>query len=563
MLSELKEGGVVALPEIAKEIRSEIVKVVSVNGGHLAPSLGVVDFTIAWHYVFNSPQDKIVWDVSHQSYAHKILTGRRNQFKTIRKPGGLSGFTNRFESEHDVFGAGHASTSISAALGIACGRDLNGENYNVTALIGDGSLTGGEALEGLNNAGHLNKDILVVLNDNGMSISKNIGNLQQRDLGAIFTQLGFFYEGVVDGHDIAGLINVLEKLKNIPGAKLLHINTQKGKGYEFAQEDAVKFHGISAFCVDTGKVAKASNGLTYSQVFGNALIKLARENKDIIAITAAMKTGTGLSDFAKEFPDRFFDVGIAEEHAVTFAAGLAANGKRPVFAVYSTFLQRALDQIIHDVALQKLPVVFAIDRAGIVGDDGPTHHGIFDLSYLSLVPGLTVCAPKDEQELGDLLFSALKYNSPVAIRYPRGSGPGVSVSNNFNFIDQGQAEILADGEDVLLIGFGVGVELARKASAKLLEKNIYATVINARFLKPLDDKILELAKKIKKIIIIEENTINGGFGSYISMLLAGENVLIKFVALPNKFIAHGETDNLRQENGFSIENIINNVLELV
>jgi 1-deoxy-D-xylulose-5-phosphate synthase len=598
------------LKNLAEEIRKKIIATVSLNGGHLASSLGAVDLAIALHYCFNAPQDKIVWDVGHQTYAHKILTGRYHNFHTIRQHQGLSGFTKRSESEYDPFGAGHASTSISAALGIACGRDIKNENFKVIAVIGDGALTGGEALEGLNNAGYLNKDILIVLNDNHMSIDANVGalsecsknsrNIEQKEIyqkvkknylaikevlgdkysnlaeelknnlftvlkpATVFTKLGFDYCGPIDGHDLNILIETLEKLKKINGPKILHILTQKGRGYAPAENNAGEFHGVGAFNIATGeKISQACSALTYGQSFGEIMVKLGKENKNIVAITAAMCSGTGLEKFAAAFPERFFDTGIAEEHAVTFAAGLAAEGLKPVFAVYSSFLQRGFDQVIHDTALQKLPVIFAIDRAGLVGDDGPTHHGVFDLSYLLMIPNLIIAAPKDENELQDLFYSALKYNLPVAIRYPRGEGAGVGINEERKYIASGQAEILSNGDDVLIIGIGRTVAMVKEAAEILKTRNIQATVVNARFVKPLDAQIVKLAEKIKKVIVIEENVLIGGLGSYIKQKVNSPDIKFELIGLPDEFIEQGEVKMLLDKYGISAANIVERVAKLL
>jgi 1-deoxy-D-xylulose-5-phosphate synthase len=589
------------LKNLAEAIREKIIITVSENGGHLASSLGAVELAIALHYCFDTPKDKVVWDVGHQTYAHKILTGRYNNFHTLRQHQGLSGFTKRSESAYDPFGAGHASTSISAALGIACGRDIKQENFKVIAVIGDGALTGGEALEGLNNAGYLNKDILIILNDNHMSIGANVGalseysknsrNIEQKEIyqkvkknylaikevlgdkyldlaeelknnlftvlkpEAVFTKLGFDYSGPIDGHDLNALIEILEKLKSITGPKILHIHTQKGKGYLPAENNAGKFHGVGAFNIATGeKIFPACSSLTYGQSFGDIMVKLGKENKNIVAITAAMCSGTGLEKFAVQFPERFFDTGIAEEHAVTFAAGLAAEGLRPVFAVYSSFLQRGFDQTIHDVALQKLPVIFAIDRAGLVGDDGPTHHGVFDLSYLLMIPNLIITAPKDENELQDLFYSAAQYNLPTAIRYPRGEGAGVCINEERKYIAPGQAEILSNGDDVLIIGIGRTVAMAEAAAKILRQENIQATVVNARFAKPLDPEVIELANKIKKVIVIEENVLIGGLGNFIKQKTNSENIKFELIGLPDEFIEQGEVAMLLEKYGISAAN---------
>jgi 1-deoxy-D-xylulose-5-phosphate synthase len=590
---------------LAQEIRNKIITTVAKTGGHLAPSLGVVELTIALHFVFKSPEDKIVWDVGHQSYAHKILTGRAARFHTLRQYKGISGFPKIKESTYDAFGVGHSSTSISAALGIAKARDIKKQNFKVVAVVGDGALTGGMAFEGLNQAGHLKSDLIVVLNDNRMSISPNVGALStylrtlvtrpryktarkkvesflkkwskkaaERALaledtiraisgpGLLFKEMGFKYFGPVNGHDMDSLVRLFNNIKDIKGPILVHILTVKGKGYAYAEEEVTKFHGISQFNIENGKKIKTQTHMSYTDAFSNALIKLANSDPRIVAITAAMAPGTGLDKFAREFPDRFFDVGIAEQHAVTFAAGLATQGFRPVVAIYSTFLQRAYDQIIHDVCLQNLPVTFAIDRAGIVGEDGPTHHGLFDISFLRNIPNLTVMAPKDENELGHMLRTALELNSPVALRYPRGQGVGIGIQNPLEAIAVSKAEILKEGRDILILTVGPLAYLALEAAAES-KKSI--CVVNARFIKPLDEKtIIELVKKIKKVITIEENTIEGGFGSAVLELLQKNNVQanIKRIALPDKFIEHGSQEELRKIAGLTKENILKTIQSL-
>lgn len=588
------------LPELAQEIRDFLLNHVSKTGGHLASSLGVVELTIALHYVFNSPKDKIVWDVGHQAYTHKILTGRKDNFDDLRKLNGLSGFPKRSESIHDQFDVGHASTSISAALGITKARDLQNQDFSVTAIIGDGSLTGGLALEGLNQAGYLQPDMLVILNDNKMSISANVGALscqskrikntevyqqvkesyykiynevrqelkpklelikqQMKSLttpGLLFEKLGMNYSGPIDGHNIKLLIKTLEKLKSKKGPQLLHIITKKGKGYIHAEENATKFHGISKFDIENGTKI-GSSGLTYTKAFSNALIRIAENNDKIVAITAAMAAGTGLDKFQENYPERFFDVGIAEEHAVTFAAGLAVQGIKPVVAIYSTFLQRSYDQLIHDVCLQNLPVVFALDRGGLVGSDGPTHHGCFDLSYLRHMPNMIVMAPKDENELGHMLFTAISHNGPIALRYPRGEGLGV-VIEEFKKIDLGKAELLRRGENTLILAVGSMVQPALEAG-----NDINATVVNARFIKPLDKEIiLELAGQHDNVITVEENSILGGFGSAVAELFQENNLykLLKIIGIPDKFIEMGTMQELRESCGLTKEGILDAINE--
>ena len=604
---DLKKLSIPELAELSREIREFLVNSVSQTGGHLAPSLGVVELTLVLHFLFDSPRDKIVWDVGHQAYVHKILTGRKERFHTIRQLKGISGFPNIFESEHDCFGTGHASTAISAALGMATARDLQKQDNHVIAVIGDGALTGGLALEGLNNAGASGRDLIVILNDNEMSISKNVGALSQylttiittqsynklKDEiweitgklssfgeklrsavgrldeslksilvpGLVFERLGFRYFGPVDGHNISRLMHVLRAAKRLKGPILIHVVTKKGKGYKPAEENAPKFHGLGAFDKSTGESVKKSTNPSYSSVLGETLTELAEENKKIVAITAAMSLGTGLIPFAEKHPDRFFDVGIAEGHAVTFAAGLAKQGMRPVVAIYSSFLQRAYDSIIHDVALQKLPVVFALDRAGLVGDDGPTHHGVFDLSYLRVVPNMIVMSPKDEAELKNMIFTASKYTEgPVAIRYPRGSGVGVSLDSPFREITIGKAEVVEKGSDVLIAAIGPMVYHALEARKKLSELGINAEVINARFVRPLDETLFKKKfKHFEHIFTLEDNTVVGGFGSALEELLVKtdehRHVTIHRIGVPDHFIEHGTQKELYQICGMDADSI--------
>ncbi len=578
-LKSLKQEELLAL---AEELRTLIIERVSINGGHLASNLGVVELTIALHYVFNSPVDKIIWDVGHQSYSHKLLTGRYEDFPTIRKYKGISGFPRMAESPHDAFGTGHSSTSISAALGIAEARCRKGEHFKVIAVIGDGALTSGLAFEGLNQAGHLKKDLIVVLNDNEMSISPNVGalsNYLNRVLtgvfyqrfkketkallegiprigesvakiaqraegslkgfflpGGLFEDLGFNYLGPIDGHDVPLLIETFSRIRNASEPILIHVVTKKGKGYKFSEDDPCIFHGIGPFEVDTGvtQAEKASAGsvqahdgcIAFCDIFGNALTEIATEDKDIVAVSAAMKEGTGLAVFAEKFPDRFYDVGIAEPHAVTFAAGLASQGLKPVVAIYSTFLQRAYDEIIHDVCLQDLPVVFAIDRAGIVGEDGATHQGLFDISFLRHVPNLIVMAPKDSYEMKEMLKLALAHKGPAALRYPRGKvSPYASFGVGHTVLEMGKSEIIVDGKDLAFIAVGNAVYPAMKAAAMLKKDDIDACVVNARFIKPLDEEgIRALCGRAKRIITVEENLLAGGFGSAVLEYLNREGI---------------------------------------
>ncbi|GAB6156907.1 1-deoxy-D-xylulose-5-phosphate synthase [Desulfotomaculum varum] len=593
------------LEELAAEIRQRIIETVSVTGGHLAPNLGVVELTLALHRVFNSAVDRIIWDVGHQSYVHKLLTGRQNRFATLRQYGGISGFPKPSESIHDAFATGHSSTSVSAALGMALARDLNGETYDVVAVIGDGSLTGGMAFEAMNHAGHLKTNIIVVLNDNEMSIAPNVGALsgylsrlrtdpkysKSKDEiaellqklphgnkllkvvdrlkdslkylvvpGMLFEELGFTYLGPVDGHDIKAVMTLLQQAKSVNGPVLVHVLTRKGKGYRPAEENPDRFHGVGPFDVATGKVKKAGGAPSYTEVFGQTLVKLARQDYKIVGITAAMPSGTGLQDFAKEFPQRYFDVGIAEQHAVTMAAGLATAGYRPVAAIYSTFLQRAYDQVLHDVCLQNLPVTFALDRGGLVGDDGPTHHGVFDIAYLRHIPNMVIMSPKDENELQHMLKTAVTYNGPVAVRYPRGQGLGVPLDEEMHCLPIGRAEVLREGSDLLLLAVGNMVAEAMAAAEELSRRGIAAAVINARYVKPLDEElILAYAGKIKNIITIEEHVLMGGFGSAVLELLqwAGlPDVLVKPMGLPDEFVEHGKQSILRQQYGLTAEGIV-------
>lgn len=610
--SDLKKLGMDELKVLADELRETIIQTVSVNGGHLASSLGVVELTIALHYNFDSPVDKIVWDVGHQAYSHKLLTGRREKFPSIRKENGISGFPKMSESVHDAFGAGHSSTSISAALGIVEGRDKNGENFKVIAVIGDGALTGGLAFEGLNNAGHLKKDLIVVLNDNEMSISKNVGALSaymnriltgefyrkfKRETksfleglpkvgapvakiaqkteetikglllpGVLFEELGFDYVGPIDGHNIELLIDTLKRIKPSTSPTLIHVITRKGKGYEFSEKNPSFFHGVGPFELETGSQISSPGASTYCGAFGDFLTEMAAGDKRIIAISAAMKEGTGLDAFAKKYPDRFYDVGIAEPHAVTFAAGLATRGLRPVVAVYSTFLQRAYDEIIHDVCLQQLPVIFAIDRAGIVGEDGPTHNGLFDISFLRHIPNLVVMAPKNREELRLMLDYALKHDGPSAIRYPRGLTPD-EVEMPVQEIVTGTSEVLKEGTDVALIALGSRVVPALKAAAKLDSAGINAMVINARFAKPLDtDMILSVTSSITKLITIEENVLEGGFGGAVIEFLNDSeinNIKVKRLGIHDRFVEQGSRDGLLAKYGLDEEGIFHAALSVV
>ena len=614
--SDLKKLDRSQLPTLAKEIRRIIVDVVSKSGGHLASSLGAVELGIALHYVFNTPTDKILWDVGHQAYAHKLITGRRKQFSTLRSYGGLSGFTKRSESPYDAFTTGHSSTSISAGLGISCAKKLKNDNAKVVAVIGDGSLTAGLAYEGLNQAGdtHNDKDVLVILNDNEMSISHNVGalsSLLSRTLsasrlqmmrksfgeflkslpqigenvyrfakrsedslktfitpGMLFEAFNLEYFGPIDGHNLDHLIDILSNIKTMDEPVLLHVITKKGKGYKKAEQNPVYFHGVGSFDVDTGICRKSgSNVPSYTEVFGKALVELAKTNDRIVAITAAMPEGTGLAPFAEAYPNRFFDVGIAEQHGVTFAAGMATEGYKPVVAIYSTFLQRAYDQIIHDVCIENLPVVFAVDRGGIVGEDGPTHHGLFDISFFRSIPNMVVMAPKDENELRRMLATAVNYDGPTAIRYPRGCGTGVTMDEKIETLPIGRAEMLSQGDDLLILAVGSRVSESVCAAALLAENhNIHSTVVNARFIKPLDrELIISQAERTHKIITVEENILQGGFGSAILELFSDHgihHVSVKRLGIDDQFVKHGPQDLLRSNHQVDAKAIVEAALEM-
>ncbi|MCU0601802.1 MAG: 1-deoxy-D-xylulose-5-phosphate synthase [Desulfobacterales bacterium] len=603
------------LPELAAEVRKLIVEVVSHNGGHLASSLGAVELAIAIHYVFDAPQDKVIWDVGHQAYAHKILTGRREAFPTLRRHGGLSGFTRRGESPYDSFTTGHSSTSISAGFGMACAKALKKEDAKVVAVIGDGSLTAGIAYEGLNQAGGTPKrDLIVVLNDNEMSISRNVGALSsflsrtfsakklqelRRELGFFFKKLprigediyqlakrteesfksfvtpgmlfeafNFEYFGPINGHNIDHLIDILNNIKYIREPVLLHVSTTKGKGYAPAEKNPVYFHGCGAFDADTGTCRERKPAApTYTEVFGRTLLELAAKDSRIVAVTAAMPEGTGLSAFAQAYPERFFDVGIAEQHAVTFAAGLAAEGFRPVVAIYSTFLQRAFDQVLHDVCLDRLPVILALDRGGLVGEDGPTHHGIFDLSFLRSLPNMVVMAPRDENELRRMMLTALQHDGPIAFRYPRGSAAGVPLGPVLTPVPIGKAKVLAEGGDVAILAVGVSVGEAVKARDLLADQGIQATVVDGRFVKPVDtDLLAELARRVPRLVTVEENVRQGGFGSAVLEALndAGiQHVAIERIGIPDAFVEHGPQNFLRAKYGLDAAAIASAARHLV
>lgn len=599
---DIKNKNINELCILAEEIRKFLIKNVSETGGHLASNLGTVELTIALHYCFNTPEDKIVWDVGHQAYVHKIITGRKDAFNTLRKLGGISGFPKTSESLHDCFNTGHSSTSISAALGFARARDLKKEQSSVIAVIGDGALTGGMAFEALNDAGRSHNNMIVILNDNEMSISKNVGGMScylskirtepiyfkvREDIdvilkkipaigksaaaaldkvkgsikymimpGALFEELGFKYIGPIDGHDISEIIRVLTAAKSIKGPILIHAYTQKGKGYTYAEESPHLFHGIAPFEIETGEL-KSSGGKSFTEIFRDELVSLASKNENIAAVSAAMPIGTGLDLFGSNFPNRFFDVGIAEQHAVTMAAGLAMEGIIPVVAIYSTFLQRAYDQILHDVALQNLHVVFAIDRAGIVGEDGETHQGIYDLSFLRHIPNITILAPSDYKELTEMLhYAVLEHNGPIAIRYPRGRG--VDQISDHTSLEYSKGEILKEGTDLTIAAIGSMVQEALKVAERLSEKGISARVINARFVKPLDEELLlNSAKNIKLFCTMEENVILGGFGSSVLELFSktGINIKTKMFGIPDEPIVHGSRSELLKKYKIDCESI--------
>ena len=613
--SDLKKFKKNQLKKISNELRDELIDVVSETGGHLGAGLGVVELTVALHYVFDTPKDKLVWDVSHQCYPHKIITGRRDQIKTLRKGGGLSGFTKRSESEYDPFGAAHSSTSISSTLGMAVAKKLSDNNNNVIAVIGDGAMSAGMAYEAMNNAGALKSKIIVILNDNEMSIAKPVGAMSKylarllsgkmyfsfretikmiissfskrfaektakaEDLikglvsgGTLFSELGFYYIGPIDGHDVNNLVQVLENVKNSKheGPVLIHTITQKGKGYKPAEESGDKYHGVSKFNVKTGEQAKSkSNTPSYTKIFAETLVKHAEQDTKIIGITGAMPSGTGMDIFQNRFPDRMFDVGIAEQHAVTFAAGLATEGYKPFAAIYSTFLQRAYDQVVHDVAIQSLPVRFAIDRAGLVGADGPTHAGSFDITYLSTLPNFIVMAASDEAELVRMINTAVRISDkPCAFRYPRGNGIGVELPNINETLEIGKGKIVRKGKQAAILCLGARLEECKKAAEDLSTKGIELTIVDARFAKPLDEKlIMEIATTHEVLITIEEGSI-GGFGSHVAQLLSDRGVFdkgLKFrsMILPDIFIDQDSPENMYKKAGLDSLSIVNKVEDVL
>ncbi|HHO47340.1 MAG TPA: 1-deoxy-D-xylulose-5-phosphate synthase [Desulfobacteraceae bacterium] len=602
-----------ALDQLAAEIRNKIIQTVAATGGHLAPSLGVVELTIALHYVFDTPNDKLIWDVGHQTYAHKLLTGRRDKFHTLRQYKGISGFPKRSESPYDVVESGHSSTSISYGLGMSAAKCLKKDRGRVITVIGDGSMTAGLAFEGLNHAGHLDKNLIVILNDNEMSISPNVGAMSSflsRKLtgktmsglrrhveerlktlssvgeniltvlrkseeslkgfftpGMLFEALKFKYIGPIPGHQLESLIETLQNVRDNPmGPVLVHVLTTKGKGYEPAEKNPGDYHGVGPFDIATGKPLADNGPVTYTGVFGRTMCRLGRENDRLIAITAAMPAGTGLAPFSREFPDRFFDVGIAEQHAVTFAAGQAMEGMRPVVAIYSTFMQRALDQVIHDVCLPDLPVTFALDRGGVVGDDGPTHHGVFDLSFLRFIPNLVVMAPKDENELQHMLHTAVYHTGPIALRYPRGAGEGVLLEKELTKLAIGKGELLREGGDVLLLPVGNRVYPALAAAEGLMKLGIEAAVINPRFVKPLDNELIGFwAEKTGRVVTIEDNVKKGGFGSAVLQMLSELHlrVPVRLLGYGNTFIEHAPQNILWKNNGLDVSGIIKGTLEVM
>lgn len=615
------------LRQLAEEIRREIIERVAAHGGHLAPNLGVVELTMALHYAFETPRDLLVWDIGHQAYVHKLLTGRRERFHTIRQFGGLSGYLRRDESPYDTFGASHASTSISAALGMAVARDLHDEHFKVVAIIGDGALGGGMALEAINNAGSLKKNLIIVLNDNDKSISDNVGALHHylgklrhietsrsfrilREVakesierlpvvgdkareaagraemsfknfvmhsksGMIFEELGIKFFGPFDGHDIPLMINVFENIKYIEGPVLVQVVTKKGKGWEFAENDATKWHGPGAFNLETGEIKKnASDPPSYTEIFAKTLVDIAEKDPSVVGITAAMAEGTGLKKLHQRFPERYFDVGIAEQHAVTFAAGLATAGLKPVTAIYSTFMQRAFDQVLHDVCLQDLHVVFAMDRAGVVGEDGPTQHGLFDIAFMRMLPNMRVMAPKDENELRHMLATAISMDGPVSLRYPRGKALGVPLDSELHTLEIGKAELLspatleqAEQLDCVILAYGSPVEQAEKAVRELADEGIHAAVVNARWAKPLDEEIiLRLAQGTRRVVTVEDHGRAGGFGSAVLELLAAhglKHIDVRLIGFPDRPIEHGAPSILKELYGLTSSHIKDVVRDLV
>ncbi|MFW5981905.1 MAG: 1-deoxy-D-xylulose-5-phosphate synthase [Halanaerobiaceae bacterium] len=610
---DLKSLNIKELNILAEELRNFIISTISDTGGHLASNLGVIELTIALHYHLNSPKDKIIWDVGHQSYPHKILTGRKDQFHTIRQYKGLSGYPKSSESIHDIIETGHSSTSISAALGLALARDLKERNDRIYAIIGDGALTAGMAFEALNHAGHLNTNLTVILNDNGMSISQNVGALShylsnvridprvhkmKEDIefiiskipkigstvsnsvervkdgfkyiflsGILFEEMGFTYIGPLDGHNTGELINNFKKADLIDGPVLIHVNTKKGKGYKPAEKQPSKYHGVSPFQIANGESKSEKVKITYSQIFGDAMNKIADNNKDLIGITAAMPEGTGLNIFKEKNPQRFFDVGIAEQHAVTLASGLAKGGKKPVVALYSSFLQRAYDQVIHDICIPKLPVTIAIDRAGLVGSDGETHQGTFDISFLRIVPNMTIMAPRNENLLQHMLYTAVQLNAPAAIRYPRGEILGVDMDIELQELTPGQSEELREGKDILILATGSTVYPSLQAAELLSAQGIEASVVDLQFIKPIDENmIINKTKEIRNLLIVEEQVLAGGVASAIFEILADNkinNLNIKRIGIPDHFVEHGSQSKMRSIYKLDSRGIFEQALELI
>ena len=605
--NDIKELKPYELDLLAEEIRQFLIEKISKTGGHLASNLGVVELTMAMHLAFDLPEDKIIWDVGHQSYSHKLLTGRKEGFDTLRKYGGMSGFPKRKESKCDCFDTGHSSTSISAGLGYAQAREITGAGYKVVAVIGDGALTGGMAYEALNNASQLKSNFIIVLNDNNMSISENVGGLSRhlsnlrtadayRELksgvvnslnriprygermverirktkssikqllipGMLFENMGITYLGPVDGHNVPELVKILKEASKVQGAVLVHVITEKGKGYPPAERHPARFHGTDAFDVETGLPLSKKQKANYTDIFSTVMRKMGDRDEKVVAITAAMADGTGLKRFRNMFPQRFFDVGIAEEHAVTFAAGLAAAGLKPVFAVYSSFLQRAYDQILHDVCIQDLPVVFAVDRAGLVGSDGETHQGIFDLSYLSSIPGMTILAPKNKWELSDMLKFAIQFGHPIAVRYPRGEAFD-GLKDWRAPIRYGRSEVIYEESGIALVAVGSMVKTALEVRSRLAEAGYPCTLVNARFVKPLDEELLRsLAAGHRLLVTLEENVRSGGFGEHVTEYLnrCGANVRIVNIAIPDEYVEHGNVDILRKETGIDADSIVEKV----
>ncbi len=614
--ADLRKLPMEALPKVAEELRDFLVTAVAETGGHLGASLGAVEMTLAMHYVYDTPNDRIVWDVGHQAYGHKAITGRRDRFPTLRQYQGLCGFPKRNESEYDTFAVGHAGTALSAACGMAMARDIQKKNFNVVAVVGDAAITNGMAMEAMNNIGdHPDMKLTVILNDNEMSISPSVGamtsylnkiltgktfNQTKSNIeglidkipnvgpqmvkmahhaeealkgfvtpGTLFEELGFRYYGPLDGHNLPTLIEILRRVKELKGPVMLHVVTKKGKGYAPAEENPEKFHGVSVFDKQTGKSAVSTVPAppSYTKVFGDAMIELAEKNEKLVAITAAMPEGTGLKAFGQKFPKRFIDVGIAEEHAICMAAGLACEGIKPVAAIYSTFLQRAFDQIIHDVCLQKLPVVFALDRGGLVGDDGETHQGVYDLSYLRCVPNMVVMAPSDENELRNMLYTATEYNGPIALRYPRGNGEGVALEPGFKKVEIGKGQLLEEGKDYALLAIGRMVGVAKAVRTQLKKEGFEGTVANMRFVKPIDEKLLvSIARKNKVLLTLEENVKAGGFGSAVMEALQRNGIsdcVVKQIGIPDEFIEHGKPQLQREHCGLEAHQIAAEVKKLI